>query len=113
MPRRYKPKKGDIITVNFNPQSGHEQAGQRPALVVSVDQYNARSNLAVVCAITTSANPWSFKSEIPSGCTTTGFVICDQIKALDLSARNAEFVEKAPDELTEDVDAKITALLGL
>ena len=77
-------KQGDIIIVSFDPQIGHEQAGRRPALVVSNDFYNANCNLTILCPITNTQrnNPYHVAL---SRCSTTGFIMCEQIRTMDLS----------------------------
>ncbi len=98
-------KQGDIIKLDFNPQSGHEQAGYRPALVVSNDFFNAKTNLTIVCPITNTKKPFPLHVLLDDRTETTGVILCEQIKALDLAARSFRVVERVPDDLLEEVIA--------
>ena len=89
---------GDIIWVNFDPAFGHEQAGRRPALVLSNQAYNERASFTIVCPITTSQKPWPFHVPLPAGLHATGFVVVDQVKAIDRRR-----IVKTP---TERIDAE-------
>ena len=91
----YSPKQGDIITMDFNPTKGHEQQGRRPAVVVSNASYNnfARG-VAMVCPITNTDRNISIQIKLDERTKTSGVVMTDQVKALDLTQRNAEFIEK-------------------
>jgi len=100
-----KLAQGDIIYLDFDPQSGHEQRGRRPALVVSNNIFNRFSSLAMVCPITHTDKSHPFHVRLDGRTKTTGVVLCDQARMLDVSARNAAPIEKAPvDILTEAVD---------
>jgi mRNA interferase MazF len=95
----YAPQQGDIVWLDFDPQAGHEQKGRRPALVVSGDRFNDfMGSLALVCPITNTNR--TAKTHVPLGgnVMTTGVVMCEQIKSLDMVVRRAEFIEKAPSE---------------
>ncbi len=94
-------KQGDIIKINFNPQSGHEQAGYRPALVVSNDFFNEKTNLTIVCPITNTNNSFPLHIPLDSRTSTTGVILCEHIKALDLKARPYKFVERIPKDLLQ------------
>jgi len=98
----YTPKQGDIVTLNFDPQTGHEQKGRRPGLIVSNDAFHKRANLAMVCPVTNTAS--GFPAHIPlDGRTgTTGEIMCEQAKCLDISSRNAVFKESAPDDILDE-----------
>lgn len=89
-------EQGDIIIMNFNPQSGHEQSGRRPALVLSNDILNQHSSMALVCPITNTNKKHPFHIELDERTKTTGVILCDQAKMLDLRARKAEIKEKCP-----------------
>lgn len=101
----YKSRRGDIIWLSLNPQSGHEQAGRRPALVISNDTFNEYTkSLAMVCPITNTKRENAFHVKL-DGLSTTGVIMCEQAKILDVTARDAEFKEKAPDDIVfEAVD---------
>lgn len=103
----YVPEKGDFITLSFDPQSGHEQKGRRPALVVSNFLFNRATGLTIVCPITNTNRNIPFHLPVPSSSSLTGFVMIEQVKSVDYNARKVKFVEKAPIELIEDVIALI------
>ena len=96
-------KQGDIIKVNFNPQRGHEQAGFRPAVVISNDVFNEKARLAIVCPITTANNHFPLHVPLDSRTSVNGNILCEHVKALDLEARPYTVVEKIP----EDILAKV------
>ncbi len=98
-----KFKKGDIIYLNFNPQKGHEQQGRRPAIVVTNDLYNKMCNLTFVCPITSTDNKHPFHVPLNNQTKTHGVILCEQLKSLDLTKRDAEFKETAPKEIVEEV----------
>ena len=110
---RYVPERGDLLWLTFDPQAGHEQAGRRPALVLSPAAYNRRANLALVCPITTQAKGYPFEVALPTGLPVSGVVLADHLKSADLTARRAEFVAKASAEVLAEVTAKIRPLLGI
>ncbi len=98
-------QQGDIVFLNFDPQSGHEQKGRRPALVVSNRLFNRFSSLTMVCPITHTDRSHPFHIRLDDRTNTDGVVLCDQARMLDLNARNAAFVEQAPlDIVAEAVD---------
>ena len=97
------PEKGDFITLSFDPQSGHEQKGRRPALVINNFLFNKATGLALVCPITNTNRGIPFHLPVPVSSSLTGFVMVEQVKSVDYSARKAKFVETAPPELVEDV----------
>lgn len=109
---RYIPKKGDLITLSFDPQTGHEQKGRRPALVVSNDLFNRHTRLAIVCPITNSDRGFPFHLAVPSASSLTGFVMVEQVKSVDYAMRGAKFVERAPSEFVADVLNLIDACIG-
>jgi mRNA interferase MazF len=108
--RRYIPEAGDIVWLQFNPQAGHEQAGHRPAVVLSPASYNGRSGLMLCCPMTTQIKGYPF--EVPVAGSKLGAVLADQIKSLDWNARKAQFKGKvSPAELSE-VRRKAAALIA-
>lgn len=107
------PDRGAFVRVSFTPQSGHEQSGYRPALVMSPKPYHTRSKLAVVCPITSNVQPWPWKVLLPDGLPVSGAVLVDQVRAIDRAARNLQVVGAAPDEVVLEVQAKLAVLLGL
>lgn len=94
---------GDIININFNPQSGHEQSGYRPALVVSNDSYNKITGLCIVCPITNTNKNFPLHVKLDQNTTTTGVILCEHVKSLDTVARKAVFKEKLPDDILSEV----------
>lgn len=98
----YIPRKGDIITLSFDPQSGREQRGRRPALVVSKDLFNEHTGLCLACSITNTRRDFPFHVAIPEGQEVTGFVMVEQIKSIDYHARRAKRVGKAPVAVLEE-----------
>lgn len=97
------PEKGDFITLTFDPQSGHEQKGRRPALVVSNFIFNRATGLAIVCPITNTNRKIPFHLPVPSSGKLTGFVMVEQVKSIDFTARKAKFAGKSTPELIADV----------
>ncbi len=102
-------KQGDVIRISFDPQKGHEQAGTRPALVVSNDFFNAITPLAVVCPITRTDNGFPLHIPLPKGMTTIGFVLCEHVRTLDLSSRSFAVIEQAPAEFVQNVSEILCA----
>ena len=107
----YIPKKGDFIALTFDPQSGHEQKGRRPALVVSNTLFNEKTGLAVCCPLTNTNRRIPFHVAVPEDSILTGFVMADQVKSVDYNARKAKFIEKASPELVDEALAIIDAIL--
>lgn len=107
----YVPDRGDIVWLRFDPQAGHEQAGRRPALVISPRAYNRKVGLALFCPITSIVKGYPFEVVIPKGSRATGAVLCDQIKSLDWRVRRAKRLCPAPTEVIEEATAKILALV--
>ena len=107
------PEAGDLVWVDFNPQAGHEQAGQRPALVLTPRIYHEMTNLAVVCPITSNVSPYPFKVMLPEGLPIAGAVLADQGKSIDRQARRLRVAGRAPADVVAEVQAKLAALLGI
>ena len=101
--RRYIPRKGDFITLSFDPQAGHEQKGRRPGLVVSNDLFNENTGLAIVCPVTNTDRGFPFHLAIPREASLTGFVMVEQVKSVDYAIRGAKLVERAPEGFVADV----------
>jgi Growth inhibitor len=99
----YIPKQGDIITLEFDPQAGHEQKGKRPAIVVSNNIFNGFAKMAMVCPITNTNRGFPLHVALDERTATTGVILCEQVKSLDISARNAVFKEKVPPDIIEEV----------
>ncbi len=107
----YVPDSGDIVWMMFNPQAGHEQAGHRPALVLSPEAYNGKVGLALFCPITGQVKGYPFEVLIPEGLAVKGAILSDQVKSLDWKARQAEFICKLPPEKFNEVVKKLSALI--
>ncbi|GFM36931.1 type II toxin-antitoxin system PemK/MazF family toxin [Desulfovibrio psychrotolerans] len=105
-------EKGSLIWVNFDLQAGHEQAGHRPALVISEAAYLAATGLALVVPVTSHKKNYPFEVTLPAGCAISGVILSDQVKCLDLKARMFKLAGKAPQDVVDDVLAKLAALVG-
>ena len=107
---KYIPDSGDIIWVDFSPVKGHEQGGYRPALVITPQYYSMRSNIALLCPITSREKGYPFEVSF-KGKKSEGVVLIDQIKAIDFSVRKIKFIEKIDDESLLDIKAKLHSLI--
>jgi mRNA interferase MazF len=107
---RYVPDAGDVVRLNFNPQTGREQRGHRPALVISPASYNGKTGLMVCCPMTSQVKGYPF--EVTVGGSPPSVVLADQIKSLDWTLRQAQFKERVPAATLSEVRRKIYALLG-
>ena len=112
MPRRFVPERGDVVWLEFDPQTGHEQAGRRPALVVSPAAYNGKVGLALLCPITSRVRGYPFEVLFPPDSRVDGAVLADQVKSLDWRARRARRFAVASREVMDEVLGKIHALLA-
>jgi mRNA interferase MazF len=106
------PQRGDVVWITLNPQAGHEQAGRRPAVVLSPVAYNEKVGLAILCPITSQEKGYPFEVEIPTGLTVTGVILADQVKSLDWRAREAERICALPHETMTEVLGKLNTLLS-
>ncbi|MBI3089592.1 MAG: endoribonuclease MazF [Candidatus Tectomicrobia bacterium] len=111
--RPYVPERGDLIWLAVDPQAGHEQAGQRPALVLSPASYNGKTSLALVCPVTAARKGYPFEVDLPPGLGVHGVILADQLRCLDWRARHAAPAATAPPQVLEEVLARVRALLGL
>src|SRR6266849_7994044 len=102
----YIPKRGDAVWITLDPQAGHEQAGRRPALVLSPGAYNRRVGLALFCPITSQVKGYPFEVELPAGLPISGVVLSDQVKSLDWRARQAKRIAKASSTVMDEVLGK-------
>ena len=107
----YIPERGDVVWMNFNPQAGHEQAGQRPAVVLSPKTYNQKVGLAIFCPITSQIKGYPFEVKIPSQGKVTGVILSDQVKSLDWRIRNVAFISSLPVAVIDEVLAKLGRLI--
>lgn len=108
----YVPERGDAVWITLDPQAGHEQAGRRPALVLSPSAYNGRVGLALLCPITSQAKGYPFEVPLPTGLSVTGVVGADQVKSLDWRARKASRIGVVPEDVVGQVLQRLQALLG-
>jgi len=107
---KYIPDRGDIVWLNFSPQTGHEQQGKRPAIVISPQAYNKKTGLALFCPITTKQKGYPFEVNIEVG-KIIGVVLSDQIKSLDWQQRDIQFIIKATDEEIDEIIKKLNVLI--
>ncbi len=107
----YVPERGDIVWISFNPQAGHEQAGRRPAVVLSPKAYNQKVGLAIFCPITSRIKGYPFEVKLPLKATVTGVVLSDQVKSLDWRIRKAEFISSLPPATIDEVLMKLRTLV--
>lgn len=113
MTRPYVPEAGDLVWLTFDPQTGREQRGRRPAVIVSPRIYNARSELAVVCPITSNVKGRMFEVTVPPGGRIEGAVLVNHLKSLDWKERRAQFAGKLDEDTLEEIRERIRPLLGL
>jgi mRNA interferase MazF len=111
MPRPTPPERGDVVWLSLSPRAGHEQAGRRPALVVSPLAYNAKVGLALACPITSRVKGYPFEVALPAGLPVGGVVLADQVRGVDWRVRRAERVARLPAAATADVIARLHVLL--
>lgn len=95
-------ERGDLVYVNFNPQAGHEQAGRRPAIVLSPKNFNQTTGFAVVCPITSQQKSYPFEVALPDGLAIQGVILTDQVKSLDWRARRFQVVDQAPEIIVSE-----------
>jgi mRNA interferase MazF len=103
MVEKHIPEQGDIIMLDFDPQAGHEQKGRRPAYIASNKDYGNITSLTIVCPITSTDKNFPLHVKLDDNTKTSGVIMCEQVKSLDLGARNARFVEKAPNQICDEV----------
>ena len=111
-PRAYIPQCGDVVWITLNPQAGHEQAGRRPAVVLSPQSYNGKTGLAILCPVTNHIKGYPFEVLLPAGLPVAGAILSDQVKSLDWRARNAELICTLPAEAISEVLQKLGSLLS-
>ena len=108
--RNYIPEKGDLVWINFTPQSGHEQSGKRPAIIISPKNYNQKTSLCIACPITSKIKGYPFEV-IVNGKNISGVVLVDQIKSLDWKARGVSFIERIENASYKELEEKLQLLL--
>ncbi len=110
--KTYIPKRGDAVWITLNPQAGHEQAGRRPAIVLSPEIYNGKVGLAILCPITSQIKGYPFEVQIPAGLPVAGAILADQAKSLDWRERNAELICNLPAAIITETLIKLGTLLS-
>ncbi len=111
-PVAYVPDRGDLVWITLSPQAGYEQAGRRPAVILSPASYNGKAGLALMCPITNQIKGYPFEVRIPQGLAVTGAVLADQVKCLDWRARKAELIGSLPEATLAEVLQKLGTLLS-
>ena len=106
------PDRGHLVWISLDPQSGHEQAGRRPALVLSPASYNGPVGLALFCPVTSQGKGYPFEVPLPAGLAVAGVVLADHVKCLDWRTRQAEYVGDAPEAVVAEVVRRLGLLLG-
>ncbi len=109
----YRPQQGDIVMLNFTPQAGHEQAGRRPALVISNASFHRYTGLAIFCPITNQIKNYPLHVKLDGRTRTTGEILCEHVKSLDYHARRISFVETLPADLLFDVMERVRMSLDM
>jgi mRNA interferase MazF len=107
----YVPQCGDVVWITLNPQAGHEQAGRRPAVVLSPKSYNSKTGLAILCPVTGQVKGYPFEVLLPEGLPVAGAILSDQVISLDWRIRKAELLCTLPGEITSEVLQKLNTLL--
>jgi mRNA interferase MazF len=107
----FVPNRGDVVWLDHDPQTGHEQRGRRPALILSPAAYNGLVGLALCCSLTTRVNRYPFEVAVPSGLAVEGVILADQIRCLDWRSRNASLLSHLPDATVQETLAKLLTLL--
>ena len=106
------PRRGDVVWLTFTPHAGHEQAGHRPALILSPEAYNKKVGLALMCPITSQVKGYPFEVLLPQGLEVSGVVLADQVKSFDWKARKARFCCTVPAVIVTEVLKKLEPLMG-
>ncbi len=107
----YIPRKGDFIAIDLDPQSGHEQRGRRPALVISNDLFNKHTGLCIACPLTNTRRDYPFHVPIPAGQDVTGFIMVEQVKSIDFRSRRARYIGRVPTGTLEETLSILDACL--
>lgn len=107
----YVPERGDVVWISLSPRAGHEQAGRRPAVVVSPRSYNGKVGLGLFCPITSHVKGFPFEVTLPPDFPVNGVVLADQVKSLDWRARQAEFAARLPGNTSAEIAGKLAVLL--
>ena len=108
---KYTPRRGDIVWLDFNPRTGREQAGHRPAIIISPQQFNALSSLVFVCPITSKVKGFSFEVLLPEEVQTKGVVLIHHLRSIDWKTRGIKLIEPAPISVINEICAKLEPLI--
>ncbi|MFT8363053.1 MAG: type II toxin-antitoxin system PemK/MazF family toxin [Sporolactobacillus sp.] len=108
---QYVPSSGDLVYFNFNSQSGHEQVGKRPTIVLSPKEFNSKTGFAWVCPIASQKKEYPFEVELPDQTIIYGVILIDQLKSLDWQAGDIEYKERVPDDVVEKCLARVHTIL--
>ncbi len=110
MVKSYVPEKGDLVWLNFTPQSGHEQSGRRPAVVISPSEYNGKTGLGIFCPLSSKEKGYPFEVKIKND-KISGVVLSDHLKSLDWESRKAELISKVTENELDEILEKIKVLV--
>jgi mRNA interferase MazF len=108
----YVPRRGDLVWLTFDPQAGHEQAGRRPAFVLSPEPYNRKTCLFLACPVTSKVKGYPFEVSLPAGLPVGGVILADQVKSLDWKVRKAQYAGETSEAVIADVLALVLPLIG-
>ena len=111
MSKHYTPARNDVVWLSFRLQSGREQAGRRPAIVISPQIYNNKTGLSLFCPITSKSKGYPFEVQLPGSCAIQGVILSDQLKSLDWKTRQAEYICTVSSEIMKDVTNKLKTLI--
>ncbi len=109
----YVPDRGDVIWIHLDPQAGREQAGHRPALVLSPQSFNRKLNVVFCCPITSRAKRFEFEIPLPDGLDVKGVILSHHMKSLDWRVRNARYMTRVPDDIVDDVLLRLVSILKI
>ena len=109
--RRYVPENGDVVWIDFDPQIGHEQAGRRPAVIVSLGSYNGPTGLALLCPVTNKSKGFPYEVPLPAGAPVTGVVLADHFKSFDWQARRASFIGTVNQDVLDQILDRLASIL--
>jgi mRNA interferase MazF len=110
---QFVPDVGDLIWLDFDPQAGHEQAGRRPALVLSSWRFNSKASLAFVCPVTSKIKGYASEVLLPPGSAVYGAVLCSHLRSVDWKVRNPALIGKAPDDILLAVREIVASIAGI
>jgi mRNA interferase MazF len=110
-PADYTPRRGDVVWINLNPQAGHEQAGRRPAVVLSPEKYNRKTGLALFCPVTSRVKGYPFEIPLPDKLPVKGVILSDEVKSLDWRVRSIGLICTLPEATMLAIFQKLEALL--